>query len=333
MSNLYKERAQSATRSRAAVDLRQQIDQRRIPNFIKRPKSSPANARRSVSRDNSLLLSIDGASIELAKKDKDVPGIASWHFTPSIAELALASSYLASSSFYTQEGAADHEEAFVPIERPLSPHAGEKPSKLAEICAAVDHGEDVPDDLTTSDVSAHDVPERMSPQDEEVAMEQKAAMEVEKEVPQAPQMVKPSLPSGERFFLDLWLQRHGSTALDADPMNIALLCQLQADEAAARQQLFDERESQVPEDVCVSRYHHKVGVSAMDKLDVLIKTLGERYPLLVDLRNAILPLIVDQPDRAGKKISSIGIGGPLIHGISFHLRASLSRPAGSCAYH
>lgn len=267
---MNRERAQSAHRRVAAVDMRQQVDQRRIPTY--RPRSSPANAR-ALSKSGGLSLAVDGSSIELSSSVKKETGMV-WN---QFADLTIAASFLGPAVSFM-----DSQEDLHPNPPPhISSSPRELHAKLAALCQAIDSGEPLPaepleptgeDDLTVSEAGAIDI---------------------EEEQPET--IDQPTQPavfgSSDRFFLDLWLERHGSTALEADPLNIELLCKLQSDEAAAAQQLFANQESGLSKQACLLPYLKAVGSSALSQLDVLISVLGTRYPLLRDIRRAFMPLI------------------------------------------
>eukprot|EP00981_Chlorochromonas_danica_P013741 scaffold6821_cov159-Ochromonas_danica.AAC.1 len=264
-SHAPRERAFSASK-KIAVDMRQQLDQKRIST---RPKSSPAHRQPG--------LGIAGSSIELGPKreSKMVWG-------PYV-DLTIASSYLE-----TQDS---QDQLLLPSASPkdLSPHLPKKKRKSRKSKKEEEQGEEyesmveVEDTLTVSD------DELVDPHITKQATEEEQVAKVHSDGLQ----LKP-FGSSDRFFLEMWLSRHGSDALEADPLNIELLCKLQNAEATASQKMFVEKENGVPASHYLVDYLKEVGSAALEQFDVLIHTLGNRYPLLYDIRRAFMPLISPQ---------------------------------------
>lgn len=261
-----RERALSASK-KIAVDMRQQLDQKRIAT--RRPKSSPAHRQPG--------LGIAGSSIELAPKRE---GKMVWG---PYADLAIASSYL--------EAQDSQDQLLLPSASPkdLSPHLPNKKGKPRHSKKEEQPEEEeelmveVEDTLTVSD------DELVAPPIAKEAAEEEKVAEVH-----ADSLKLKPFGSSDRFFLEMWLSRHGSDALEADPLNIELLCKLQNAEATASQKMFVEKENGMPASHYLVDYLKEVGSAALEQFDVLIHALGNRYPLLYDIRRAFMPLISPQ---------------------------------------
>ncbi|RYG69983.1 hypothetical protein EON64_01365 [archaeon] len=273
--------------------MRRELDARRIHSrhSVSRPKSSPANALSKRSRSESFELAIGGSSIELSvKKEHSLV----WN---QYADLAIASSYLGPSSSIEITVAEVKAQ-----QQPELPRSSPKAARLVRICQALDQKQELPaedDDLTVSVTG--DFPSELKHEDPvqsptaevagHIVMNETMLEEKEQETKREAIQVVSVFGSPNRFFMDLWLERHGSSSLDADPLNIELLLKLQRVEEVAKQRLFVDLESQLGEEACVLEYVKTVASSALEQLDVLISVLGSRFPLLKDIRKAFMPLI------------------------------------------